>query len=98
MLLPLVICSVVVASARADTQNVNAAVYGYAPAVKPDIRRAWTFQQPLRVCFVSLLDFSGRCNGSPEPEWESSVQPEGGWCENGQDFCGYDVDVWRCAA
>lgn len=62
----------------------------------------WDFGAPLRVCFVSLLDFSGRCNGSPIPNLEELEQPDGpvprgGWCQDkgGGDFCGYDVDVWR---
>jgi hypothetical protein len=62
--------------------------------------RRWMFEKPLRVCYVSLVEFSSRCNGSPDPEWEMLEQPNGpvprgGWCQNG-DYCGYDVKVWEC--
>jgi hypothetical protein len=58
------------------------------------------FEKPLRVCYVSLVEFSSRCNGSPDPEWEMLEQPNGpvprgGWCQNG-NYCGYDVKVWEC--
>lgn len=71
--------------------------------VAPGLRQDWTFPQPLRVCFTSLLDFSGRCNGAPTPEFEARPNsgegspPSNGWCSNGEDFCGYDVQVWQCA-
>jgi hypothetical protein len=62
--------------------------------------RRWVFEEPLRVCYVSLVTFNGRCNGSPESQWEEledPAVPKGGWCGNGTDYCGYDVDVWECA-
>ena len=64
----------------------------------------WSFPEPLRVCFVSLVEFSVRCNGSPDPaleqpEYPAGIVPRGGWCQGtGEDFCGYDVEVWRCAS
>lgn len=72
-------------------------------AVSAQEAQQWSFPEPLRVCFASLADFSVRCNGSPEPQWEDAEQPKGsvpvgGWCQDtGEDFCGYDVEVWRCA-
>lgn len=60
----------------------------------------YNITSPLRICTASIQDFGARCNGAPTPEFEDPTEPEGpvpamGWCTPGQDFCGYDVDVWR---
>ena len=57
----------------------------------------WNFTAPLRVCTASIEDFGARCNGSPVEEWETDAEPKEGWCADGVDFCGYDVDIWTCA-
>jgi hypothetical protein len=63
----------------------------------------WNFTGPLRVCTASMQDFGARCNGAPDPSLEGQVQPVGpvppkGWCPVGENFCGYDVAVFECAA
>ena len=90
-----------VPAARADAPNFIRGPESGRP-VAPSYGK-WNFTEPLRVCYVSLLDFSSRCNGSPNATWEGALQPVGavpreGWCSPGEDFCGYDVDVWECAS
>lgn len=41
------------------------------------------------------------CGAAPTPFWEGDQVPKGevpngGWCVNGVDFCGYDTEVWAC--
>eukprot|EP00892_Ulva_mutabilis_P006137 jgi/Ulvmu1/3896/UM018_0117.1 len=59
--------------------------------------------RPLTVCTASIQNFGARCNGSPAPEFQHEREPigpvpENGWCAAGEDFCGYDVDVWSNVA
>lgn len=58
----------------------------------------WDFKKPIKVCTTSIEDFGSRCNGSPVDAWESADAPPGGWCSPGVNFCGYDVDIWRCGS
>ena len=64
---------------------------------------SWNITEPLRVCTASIQDFGARCNGAPDPSLEEAVKPLGpvpaghGWCPLGEDFCGYDVAVFKCA-
>jgi hypothetical protein len=63
----------------------------------------WQFDEPIRVCTASIQDFGARCNGAPDPSLEEPVQPVGdappeGWCPEGEDFCGYDVAVFKAVA
>jgi hypothetical protein len=79
------------------------AALGVSAQQTPAPVRRWMFEEPLRVCYVSLVTFSVRCNGSPEPKWEDREKPhgpvpEGGWCGKGINYCGYDVDVWECVS
>jgi hypothetical protein len=66
------------------------------------LAQAWNISKPVQVCTSSIQDFGARCNGNAGvPLFEKDVVPLGpvpvaGWCQAGEDFCGYDVDVWRC--
>ena len=66
--------------------------------------RDWNISQPLRICTSSIQDFGARCNGNAGvPLFEKETAPlgpvpAGGWCAAGEDFCGFDIDVWRCGA
>lgn len=61
---------------------------------------AYNITRPLRICTASIQNFGARCNGAPAEAFEQAVVPkgpvpEGGWCAADDDFCGYDIDVWR---
>lgn len=62
----------------------------------------YNLTRPLRICTASIQDFGARCNGAPDAAFEHNEAPNGpvpagGWCAAGEDFCGYDIDVWRYA-
>eukprot|EP00892_Ulva_mutabilis_P009354 jgi/Ulvmu1/6791/UM030_0129.1 len=72
-------------------------VYNITQAQGPEF---YNITRPLRICTASIQDFGARCNGSPTAEFEHEEVPygpvpSGGWCASGEDFCGYDIDVWR---
>lgn len=61
----------------------------------------YNISEPLRVCTASIQNFGARCNGAPAQQLEHIEEPDGpvpagGWCAAGEDFCGYDIDAWRC--
>lgn len=62
----------------------------------------YNMTRKLQVCTASIQNFGARCDGAAHPEFEHEEAPigpvpNGGWCQSeDQDFCGYDVDVWRC--
>lgn len=66
------------------------------------LAKAWNISKPLHICTASIQDFGARCNGNAGvPLFDQEVFPIGsvpaqGWCAAGENFCGYDIDVWRC--
>jgi hypothetical protein len=68
------------------------------------LAQAWNISKPIKVCTASIQDFGARCNGNAGVRlFEDEAMPLGpvpvaGWCAAGDDFCGYDIDVWRCAS
>ena len=74
---------------------------GLAPAaapqaVRPAQRQNWkvSSDKPLTVCFHNTGSFGSSCRGVADPDLLNS---NAFTCFDGSKFCGFTVDVWRCA-
>lgn len=64
-----------------------------ARAAIPDWPFANPLERPLVVCTASIADVTSRCSRGQYIDLQSP-EPNGGWCSDGGDFCGYDLDLW----
>jgi hypothetical protein len=59
-------------------------------------RIQWSFDRALVVCTASINSITARCNGGQFVDEVDSI-PSAGWCPSGEDFCGYEVELFQYA-